>query len=282
MIPTSRNFFNLVRQQSALKRKSNQSHQSKTARAARQQCHKHFWNFAREQLDDSTASKATPEFSEEEAFQFFHSTYQSTPRSFEKPTWMPTPKLPTTEFEGDLILPEEVQRVINRSKSSSSPSPFDQIPYQIFKRCPSLNQALVDLFNCCWTTSSVPAAWKTAAIKLIGKSSASEDPTVPSNFKPIALTSCIGKLFTTVLKNRWLEYMLDNDYLDRDPQAIPSTLSSHSLGRPSPSLAMALSSSLIFPSRSLTTPLQPDLTSSRLSTACSKQWTSVLSLDVRN
>lgn len=59
----------------------------------------------------------------------------------------------------------------------------------------------------------VPPEWKLAAIKLVGKSSAVEDPTTPANFHPIALTSCVGKLFTTILKNRWLNYMTSNAYL---------------------------------------------------------------------
>ena len=53
---------------------------------------------------------------------------------------------------------------------------------------------------------------------LIGKSAATKDATTPSNFRPIALTSCTGKLFTTILKNRWLEHMLDNGYLNRSIQ----------------------------------------------------------------
>ena len=99
-------------------------------------------------------------------------------------------------------------------KSSSSPSLFDWITYLIFKRCAALSKALCDLFNSCWTLSAIPSQWKLAAIKLIGKSSAEEDSTSPSNFRPIALTSCIGKLFTTILCNRWLSYMTSNGYLD--------------------------------------------------------------------
>ena len=94
----------------------------------------------------------------------------------------------------------------------------DQIPYQVFKRCPSLTHALLSLFQCCWSTSTIPTSWKLAGIKLIGKSSALDDPREPSNFRPIALTSCVGKLFTTILKNRWLEFMLSNKYLDRSVQ----------------------------------------------------------------
>ena len=54
-----------------------------------------------------------------------------------------------------------------------------------------------------------------ASVKLIGKPAASDDPTSPSNFRPIALTPCVGKLFTTILCKRWLSFMLYNKYLDR-------------------------------------------------------------------
>ena len=64
----------------------------------------------------------------------------------------------------------------------------------------------------------MPKAWKSAAITLIGKEAAVKDPSSPANFRPIALTSCIGKIFTSVLKNRLLQYMIDNKYLDRTVQ----------------------------------------------------------------
>ena len=108
--------------------------------------------------------------------------------------------------------------VIKRARSSSAPALFDQIPYQIFKRCPSLTHALLSLFQCCWSTSTIPTSWKLAGIKLVGESSALDNPREPSNFHPIALTSCVGKLFTTILKNRWFEFMLSNKYLDRSVQ----------------------------------------------------------------
>ena len=55
-------------------------------------------------------------------------------------------------------------------------------------------------------------------MKLLGKPAAMDDPSTPSNFRPIALTSCVGKLFTTILRNRWLSFMLGNKYLNRSVQ----------------------------------------------------------------
>ena len=57
-----------------------------------------------------------------------------------------------------------------------------------------------------------------AAVKLIAKKSAAEDASNPGNFRPIALTPCIGKIFTTLLRNRWLKYMLANGYFDSSLQ----------------------------------------------------------------
>ena len=88
------------------------------------------------------------------------------------------------------------------------PSPRYQIPHSA-EHCPSLLAALVDLYNACWSSSSVPEALKKGVVRLIPKGSAEENP---GNFQPIALTSCIGKVFTTIVKNRWLSYLLQNDY----------------------------------------------------------------------
>ena len=68
--------------------------------------------------------------------------------------------------------------------------------------------------------SVVPAAWKVAAVKLIGKSSAESNPSSPATFRPIALTSCVGKFFSTFIRNRLLSYMLSNKYFDRSIQKI--------------------------------------------------------------
>ena len=69
---------------------------------------------------------------------------------------------------------------------------------------------------------SVPSSWKVAAIKLIPKSSAQEDPSSPGNFRPIALTPVV---LSGILKDRWLRHMRANGYLDSDLQKafLPTT-----------------------------------------------------------
>ena len=78
----------------------------------------------------------------------------------------------------------ELCKVIQQVKASSTPSPVDQLPYQIFKKCPSLLPALLDLYNLCWRESSIPHAWKNAIISLIPKKTAVEHPENPANFCP--------------------------------------------------------------------------------------------------
>ena len=72
---------------------------------------------------------------------------------------------------------------------------------------------------------SVPSSWKVAAIKLIPKSSAQEDPSSPGNFRLIALTPVVSNLLSGILKDRWLRHMIANGYLDSDLQKafLPTT-----------------------------------------------------------
>ena len=116
------------------------------------------------------------------------------------------------------ISEDELSVAIKRSRSSFAPSPLDQISYRIFKSCPSLKLALLDLFNSIVLEGMIPRGWKNAVFKLVGKSAANGDPKSPSNFRPIALTPAVSKLFSGILKDRWLRHMTLNRYLDGDVQ----------------------------------------------------------------
>ena len=121
---------------------------------------------------------------------------------------------PQQNINEEPVSAAEIQFAITKSRTRSSPSQIDRIPYLILKRCPSLAPVLIDLFNCCWCDGVIPSGWKKkGVIHLIPKASAVEKPQDPSNSRPITLTSCVGKLFTSILKNRWLTYMVTNAFI---------------------------------------------------------------------
>ena len=149
-------------------------------------------------------STITPIFSAETAHNFFSEVYGTGHWSFVQPPWIPTPPPSEVEMDCSPITAAEVNRALKRMKCGSAPSPFDRVGYVVFKRCPSQDPVLVHLFNVCWVQSIIPHEWKVVAIRLIAKASANQDASNPAHFRPIALTPCIGKLFTTFLRNRWL------------------------------------------------------------------------------
>ena len=58
---------------------------------------------------------------------------------------------------------------------------------------------ILKLFNSILSSSVYPSVWKLDILHPIHKSSEKDDP---NNFRGIAIASCFGKLFTTLLRNR--------------------------------------------------------------------------------
>ena len=183
------------------------------AKEVRKQCHENFWRFTRELLHGDVVSNIPPAFSAQTAQRFFSERFfseqfSSQPHEFSQPIWMPATEDPKYEMPHlDPITREELLAKIKRSTFSSAPSPLDQISYRIFKNCPSLTPAVLDRYNSVLSEGVVPSSWKNAVFKLLGKSAASDDPHSPSNFWPIALTPAVSKLFSGILKDRWLVHM---------------------------------------------------------------------------
>ena len=214
----ARSFHSLVQRYSKLSREAHQAEKKRNRQSERRACHKNFWQYARSVLDEDGHTSIPPAFTRETAESHYKSTYGATAKSFSQPTWMPSVPTPSVPFVEESITADEVQQVIQKCKATSTPGPVDQMSYRVFKKCPSLLPALLCLFNACWSTSSVPPRWKVGVLRLLGKESAKTDPSVPSNFRPIALTSCVGKLYTSVLKGRWTQFMTANGYLNTSVQ----------------------------------------------------------------
>ncbi len=93
----------------------------------------------------------------------------------------------------------ELRTALSKS-NQSSPGP-DKIHYQFLTNLPdSCLTLLLDIFNNIWITGKIPISWKQANIIPIPKPG--KDHTDPSNYRPIALTSCLCKTMERMVNDR--------------------------------------------------------------------------------
>ena len=78
-------------------------------------------------------------------------------------------------------------------KSSDSAVGPDDIHYQMLKHLPSNTlRSLLDTLNNIWLTGNFPPSWRQSHTVPIPK--AAKDSSNLSNYRPIALTSCVCKV----------------------------------------------------------------------------------------
>ena len=130
---------------------------------------------------------------------------------------MPPAPEPQHPLHCEEIREEELMRVLRNARSGSSPSSIDQVPYRVLKECPAVVTPLLHIFNLYWSTDKIPKQWKQAVIGLIPKT-AKDRPNDLKCFRPIPLTSCIGKLYTSILKECLMCFMTNNNYIDTPTQ----------------------------------------------------------------
>ncbi|GBM97133.1 putative RNA-directed DNA polymerase from transposon BS [Araneus ventricosus] len=93
----------------------------------------------------------------------------------------------------------------------SSPGP-DKISYSMIKHLSIASQnRILDLYNRIWREHYFPTLWQQAIIIPLLKPG--KDPTNPSNYRPIALTSCLCKLFERMINKRLIYYMEAKNHL---------------------------------------------------------------------
>ena len=118
-----------------------------------------------------------------------------------------TPCFNELDFE---ISQSEVSKAIAKIGGNKAPG-LDNISNHMIKhgQC-VLIPILSKLFNACLTTGHYPAAWAGGAIRVIHKSGAYSDP---NNYRGITITSAIGKLFNTVLNERFDKFLAKNNII---------------------------------------------------------------------
>ena len=102
------------------------------------------------------------------------------------------------------ISPKEISMAI-KNLSSVKATGLDNISNEMLQiAAPSCRLFLQLLFNKIYSTSYFPSPWKTAYITTLHKNGNRQDP---ANYHPISITSCFGKLFTSILNTRLMHFM---------------------------------------------------------------------------
>ena len=110
----------------------------------------------------------------------------------------------------------EMERVIKEAKNNKAAGE-DDIPYELVKHLGSkAKKLLLHLYNRCWDGEGIPAKWRTAIIKPLLKDG--KDPKKTISYRPISLTSCMGKLLEKMVADR-LIHILEERNLLNDNQA---------------------------------------------------------------
>ena len=101
-----------------------------------------------------------------------------------------------------------------RDVRNTSPG-LDDIHYEMLRHLPFQGKVfLLNLYNQIWRTDSFPASWREAIVIPILKPD--KDKLTTTSYRPIALTSCVCKLFERMINRRLMWYLEHNNLLSND------------------------------------------------------------------
>ena len=96
--------------------------------------------------------------------------------------------------------------------SSSTATGPDKVAYPMLKHLPrSGMDFLLHIFNISWSSRSFSFIWKTSSIIPLHKMGKPLD--YPASFRPISRTSCVSKLFESIILSRLLFFLESNSIL---------------------------------------------------------------------
>ena len=98
------------------------------------------------------------------------------------------------------------------AKANDSAAGPDSIYYKFLNHLPSTSlDALLDIFNHVFVTGDFPPSWREACVIPVPKPG--KDRTDPSNYRPIALTSCLCKTMERMVNDRLVWYLEHHNLL---------------------------------------------------------------------
>ena len=128
--------------------------------------------------------------------------------------WFPKVEAPTVNYNLDPYKPKDIRKALGKEDKSSAPG-YDDIVYGYLMNMSYVHKVLATLFTQIIDTGVAPDIWGSSKVKLIHKSGSDDNP---MNFRMIALTLCIAKLYHTLEASRTMDFMIRNKYLDPTAQ----------------------------------------------------------------
>lgn len=121
-------------------------------------------------------------------------------------------KRPSTGGYNSPLTMEELKAAL-RTCGNSAPGP-DRITYGMLKHLhENTLETVLYLFNKIWASGRIPKAWKEAVIIPILKQG--KEASLASSYRPIALTSCLCKVFEKIVNRRLVYFLEYNGLLDK-------------------------------------------------------------------
>ena len=106
----------------------------------------------------------------------------------------------------------ELQTSLRQAKDTATGP--DDIHYQLLKHLPRESLlVLLDIFNNIWSSGEFPDCWREATVIPLPKPG--KDPSNPSSYRPIALTSCICKTMERMINKRLVWYLESNKIITK-------------------------------------------------------------------
>ena len=108
---------------------------------------------------------------------------------------------------------EELQASLKRANDTAVGP--DDIHYQLLKHLPIPTlHILLNIFNNIWESGNFPPSWREAIVIPVPKPG--KDHTDPTNYRPIALTSCVCKTMERMINERLVWYLESNNLISKE------------------------------------------------------------------
>ncbi|GFO13177.1 RNA-directed DNA polymerase from mobile element jockey [Plakobranchus ocellatus] len=112
-------------------------------------------------------------------------------------------------YNNPQLMSELKNYIVKSNESAAGP---DGVYYQFLRQLPeSCLHTLLKLFNNIWTTGDIPPSWREASV--VPNPKPWKDPSDPSNYRPIALTSCLCKTLERMVNDRLVHVLESRNLL---------------------------------------------------------------------